>query len=276
MMQLFIYRGYPCFHNLSSFIKTMRDNNEYKTQNENLIYGTRAVLEAIRSGKEIEKLFLQNNLVNPLIKELKAELKSNGIHFQLVPIEKLNRLTRNNHQGVVGFVAEISYYSIEEVIPQLFEKGITPIIIILDRITDTRNMGAIARTAECMGASAIVIPSRGSAIINADTVKTSAGALHYLPICREDNLKLVIDYLKESGLSIVACSEKTDQLIYQTDYTKPVAIIMGSEENGISGEYMKRADAIVKIPMSGKIESLNVSVAAGMILSEVVRQRSSK
>ena len=248
----------------------------FRSQNENLIYGTRAVLEAIRSGKEIEKLFLQNNLVNPLIKELKAELKSNGIHFQLVPIEKLNRLTRNNHQGVVGFVAEISYYSIEEVIPQLFEKGITPIIIILDRITDTRNMGAIARTAECMGASAIVIPSRGSAIINADTVKTSAGALHYLPICREDNLKLVIDYLKESGLSIVACSEKTDQLIYQTDYTKPVAIIMGSEENGISGEYMKRADAIVKIPMSGKIESLNVSVAAGMILSEVVRQRSSK
>lgn len=242
-------------------------------QNDNMIYGTRAVLEAIRSGKEVEKLFLQNNLNNPLIKELKSELKSNGIHFQLVPIEKLNRLTRNNHQGVVGFVAEISYHKVEDVIPQLFEKGINPIILILDRITDTRNMGAIARTAECMGASAIIIPSRGSAIVNADTVKTSAGALHYIPICREDNLKVVIDYLKDSGISIVACSEKTNDFIYQTDYKNPVAIILGSEENGISGEYMKRADAIVKIPMSGKIESLNVSVAAGMILSEVVRQR---
>jgi 23S rRNA (guanosine2251-2'-O)-methyltransferase len=249
------------------------NKNQNQNQNENLIYGTRAVLEAIRSGKEIEKLFLQSNLNNPLIKELKSELKSSGIQFQLVPIEKLNRLTRSNHQGVVGFVAEISYYTIEDVVPQLFEKGKNPIIIILDRITDTRNMGAIARTAECMGASAIVIPSRGSAIINADTVKTSAGALHYIPICREDNLKVVIDYLKESGISIVACSEKTNETIYQADYTKPVAIILGSEENGISGEYMKRADAIVKIPMIGKIESLNVSVAAGMILSEVVRQR---
>ncbi|MFM7015632.1 MAG: 23S rRNA (guanosine(2251)-2'-O)-methyltransferase RlmB [Bacteroidota bacterium] len=254
----------------------MRDNfdNKNNSHNENLIYGTRAVLEALRSGKEIEKLFVQSNLNNPLIKELKTELKSRAVHFQLVPIEKLNRLTRNNHQGVVGYVAEISYYSIEDVVPQLFERGKNPVIIILDRITDTRNMGAIARTAECMGASAIVIPSRGSAIINADTVKTSAGALHYIPICREDNLKIVIDYLKESGIAIVACSEKTNNTIYQTDYTKPVAIILGSEENGISGEYMKRADAIVKIPMSGKIESLNVSVAAGMILSEVVRQRS--
>jgi 23S rRNA (guanosine2251-2'-O)-methyltransferase len=249
-------------------------SDNHNNQNENLIYGTRAVLEALRSGKEVEKLFLQNNLNNPLIKELKFELKSRSVHFQLVPIEKLNRLTRNNHQGVVAFVAEISYSSIENLIPTLFERGKNPLVIILDRITDTRNMGAIARTAECMGASAIVIPSRGSAIINADTVKTSAGALHYIPICREDNLKTVIDYLKDSGFVIVACSEKTNETIYQADYTKPVAIILGSEENGISGEYMKRADTIVKIPMTGKIESLNVSVAAGMILSEAIRQRS--
>jgi 23S rRNA (guanosine2251-2'-O)-methyltransferase len=254
----------------------MREYSEDKNnnQNDNLIYGTRAVLEAIRSGKEVEKLFLQNNLNNPLIKELKFELKSRSILFQLVPVEKLNRLTRNNHQGVVGFVAEISYCIVEDIVPALFEKGKNPIIIILDRITDTRNLGAIARTAECMGASAIVVPSRGSAIINADTVKTSAGALNYIPICREDNLKNVIDYLKDSGFNIVACSEKTNNTIYQADYTKPVAIILGSEENGISGEYMKRADSIVKIPMSGRIESLNVSVAAGMILSEVIRQRS--
>jgi 23S rRNA (guanosine2251-2'-O)-methyltransferase len=249
-------------------------SDNHNNQNENLIYGTRAVLEALRSGKEVEKLFLQNNLNNPLIKELKFELKSRSVHFQLVPIEKLNRLTRNNHQGVVAFVAEISYSSIENLVPTLFERGKNPLVIILDRITDTRNMGAIARTAECMGASAIVIPSRGSAIINADTVKTSAGALHYIPICREDNLKTVIDYLKDSGFVIVACSEKTNETIYQADYTKPVAIILGSEENGISGEYMKRADTIVKIPMTGKIESLNVSVAAGMILSEAIRQRS--
>lgn len=254
----------------------MREYSEDKNnnQNDNLIYGTRAVLEAIRSGKEVEKLFLQINLNNPLIKELKFELKSRSILFQLVPVEKLNRLTRNNHQGVVGFVAEISYCIVENIVPALFEKGKNPIIIILDRITDTRNLGAIARTAECMGASAIVVPSRGSAIINADTVKTSAGALNYIPICREDNLKNVIDYLKDSGFIVVACSEKTNDTIYEADYTKPVAIILGSEENGISGEYMKRADSIVKVPMSGRIESLNVSVAAGMILSEAIRQRS--
>ena len=208
--------------------------------------------------------------------ELKTLLKKNNIVYQAVPVEKLNRLTRNNHQGVVCYVSEINYFRIEEIIPQIFEEGRTPLILILDRITDVRNFGAIARAAECAGVDAIVIPSKGAAQINADAVKTSTGALHRIKVCRENNLKDVIEFLKQSGIMIVGCTEKTDDLIYKADFLSPVAIIMGSEEDGISGEYLKRCDQKVKIPMSGKIASLNVSVATGIILYEVMRQREFK
>jgi 23S rRNA (guanosine2251-2'-O)-methyltransferase len=200
-------------------------------------------------------------------------LKKNGIYFQYVPIEKLNRLTSKNHQGVVGYISSIEYHKIEQVLPAVFEAGKMPLVLILDRITDVRNFGAIARTAECSGVDAIVIPARGAAQINADAIKTSTGALHKIPVCKEENLKDVIDYLRESGLQVIACTEKSSEYYYQQDMTLPVAIIMGSEEDGISGEYLKRADAAVKIPLMGEIGSLNVSVATGIILYEAVRQR---
>lgn len=240
---------------------------------DNLTYGTRAVIEAIQSGKELDKIFIQENLNNPLLSELKTLLKKNNIIYQLVPVEKLNRLTRQNHQGVVCFISTISYYKIEEVIPLIFEEANVPLILILDRITDVRNFGAIARSAECAGVHAIVIPSRGAAQINADAIKTSAGALHRIKVCRENNLKEAIEYIKQSGIQIIACTEKTSDLLYDADFNAPCAIIMGSEEDGISAEYLKRADFKVKIPMAGKIASLNVSVATGIILYEAIRQR---
>ncbi len=243
---------------------------------ENLIYGTRAVIEAVREGKEIEKIFIQRGLQNPLISELKKQLKESEIFFNDVPSEKLNRLTQKNHQGVVAFLSSIVYYSIEQLLPTIFERGEIPLLILLDRVTDVRNMGAIARTAECVGAQCIITPTRGGALINSDAIKTSAGALHRVPICREDNLKLTLDYLSSSGLQIIACTEKTEKLIYDADLKIPSVIIMGSEENGISGEYLKRADARVKIPLHGNIASLNVSVATAVILYEALRQRGLK
>lgn len=241
-----------------------------------MIYGTRAVIEALSSGKEIERIFVQNGLNNPLIRELKEALKDAGLHFQGVPVEKLNRLTRNNHQGVIAYISAVNYYKIEDVVPGLFESGKVPLLLILDRITDTRNLGAIARTAECAGVNALVIPSRGSALINSDAMKTSAGALHHLRVCREDNLKITIDYLKTCGVKIIACSEKADLFARDCDLTGPLAIIMGSEENGISHEYMKRCDEVVRLPMEGSIASYNVSVSAGMILYEVMCQKRNK
>lgn len=242
---------------------------------ENLIYGTRAVIEAVREGKEIEKIFIQRGLNNPLMSELKKQLKDSDVFFNDVPAEKLNRLTQKNHQGVVAFLSSIVYYKIEELLPAIFERGEVPLIILLDRVTDVRNMGAVARTAECAGAQAIITPTRGGALINSDAIKASAGALHRVPVCREDNLKLTLEYLSASGLQIIACTEKTEQLIYAADLKVPCVIIMGSEENGISGEYLKRADSLVKIPLHGKISSLNVSVATAVILYEALRQRMS-
>lgn len=238
-----------------------------------IIFGTRPVIEAIRAGKEIDKILIQANLSGELFSELKKLIHDNKISFQYVPVEKLNRITSKNHQGVIGYASAVEYYFIEEIIPQLFESGKTPLLLILDRITDVRNFGAIARTAECSGVNAIVIPSKGSAQINGDALKTSAGALHEIKICRSHNLKTTIDYLKESGLQLISCTEKADTDLYDVNFSLPSAIIMGSEEDGISGEYLKRSDHKVKIPMLGVIESLNVSVAAGVILYEAVRQR---
>jgi 23S rRNA (guanosine2251-2'-O)-methyltransferase len=245
----------------------------HQKDDSNLIFGTRAVIEAIRSGKEIDKVFIQDRLKNELIAELKKLVNDHKIPFQYVPAEKLNRLTPKNHQGVVAYISIVTYYRIEDVLPTLFEQGKVPLLLVLDRITDVRNFGAIARTAECAGADAIIIPSRGSAQVNGDAIKTSAGALHKIPVCREDNLKDTIEYLKDSGLQVVACTEKTETFYYGIDLTSPTALIMGSEEDGISGEYLKRSDQRAKIPLMGEIGSLNVSVAAGILLYEAVRQR---
>jgi len=240
---------------------------------KNVIYGLRPVIESIKSGKEIDRLLVQNGLRGELYGELRQELKDKDILVQYVPVHKLNRITSKNHQGVIAYVSLIQYQPVDTVLPNLFEKGKDPFVLILDRITDVRNFGAIIRTAECAGVDLVIVPARGAAQINADAIKTSAGALNTLPVHRSMDLKKTIKFLKDSGLSIVSCTEKGQKEYYAIDYKIPMAIIMGSEEDGVSQEYLKLSDFQVKIPVKGEIASLNVSVATGIILYEVVRQR---
>jgi len=250
-------------------------NENFKKENSGtMIYGIHAVTEAIRAGKEIDKLFLQEGLKSDLSAELRRITKENDVLYVMVPGAKLDRIAAGkNHQGCVAFISSITYFQIEELLPTIFEAGRTPLLLILDRITDVRNFGAIARSAECAGVDAIIIPYRGAAQVGADAIKTSAGALHAIPICRESNLKDTIDFLKASGLRIASCTEKGSTPHHKTELSGPLAIVMGSEEDGISSEYLKRSDVRVQIPMRGKISSLNVSVATGIILFEVLRQR---
>ena len=251
----------------------MAFNSKPQRESNQLVFGIRAVIEAIRSGKDIESLFIQRGISGGLLIELKEVMNEYGIIAQQVPVEKLNRVTPKNHQGVVAFISPITYQKIENIIPEIFEKGEVPLILVLDAITDVRNMGAIARTAECAGVHAIVIPAKGSAQINPDAIKTSAGALYKIPVCRHDNFMQTVRFLQESGLQLVCCTEKTNDYIYTPDYTAPTAIIMGSEEDGIRNEIIRIADHLAKIPMFGEIESLNVSVSTGVILYEAIRQR---
>jgi 23S rRNA (guanosine2251-2'-O)-methyltransferase len=244
-----------------------------KPDNKEVIFGIRPTIEAINSGKEIEKLLIQKEQHSVLINELMVVASMHKIPVIRVPVEKLNSITRKVHQGVICFISPITYASLDNVISETYQKGQVPLLLILDRITDVRNFGAIARTAECMGVNAVIIPSKGGAQINSDALKTSAGALNFIPVCREDNLKNTLTYLKDNGIQIVACTEKANKEIAYFDMSGPTAILMGSEEDGISEEYLKRSDGEVKIPISGKIKSLNVSVAAGMVLYEVIRQR---
>ncbi|MCL2414405.1 MAG: 23S rRNA (guanosine(2251)-2'-O)-methyltransferase RlmB [Bacteroidales bacterium] len=239
----------------------------------NLIYGIRPIVEAIKAGKEIDKLFIQIGLKGDLYRELNELIRENRVPTQYVPVEKINKLAPNNNQGVVGFLSNVSYQSLENVIMSTFESGRIPLVLILDRITDVRNFGAIVRTAECVGVDAVVIPSKGSAQINEDAIKTSAGAIHTMNICREENLKTTIHFLKASGLQVVATTEKAKIKYTDADFTTPTAIIMGSEEDGVSNEYLKLCDQQVAIPLHGNIQSLNVSVACGVVLFETLRQR---
>jgi 23S rRNA (guanosine2251-2'-O)-methyltransferase len=242
-------------------------------EEKNYIFGIRAIIEAVNAGKTIDKLFIQKGLHNDLFAELWKLVRLKRINYKHVPLEKINRLTRKNHQGVFAFISPIDFHNIEDVVPSLYEQGKNPLILVLDRITDVRNFGAIARTAECAGVDAIIIPEQNAAAINADAIKTSAGALHKITVCRTWNLKLAIQFMKESGIQLVGCTEKTQDMMYKPDYTPPTAIIMGSEEDGVSPEFLKMCDARAKIPLAGKIASLNVSVATGVILYEVIRQR---
>ena len=238
-----------------------------------MIFGIRAVIEAINSGKEIDKVLLQKGERGDLFKEAFDLIRQHEIPFQYVPVEKLNRITRKNHQGVIAFVSPVTFYDIENYLPTLFEEGKNPVILVLDQVTDVRNFGAIVRTAECAGVDAVLVPDKGAARINADAVKTSAGALHLVPVCRTKDLKKSILYLQQSGLKIIAATEKSSENYIKTDYRGPVAIVMGSEEFGIDRQILDLADDRVQIPILGKIQSLNVSVAAGLLVYEVVRQR---
>ena len=240
---------------------------------EDFIFGLRPVIEAIEADKTIDKIFLQNGLQGPIIADLKKLLSKHGIRPNYVPVEKLNRFTRKNHQGVVAFISDIPFHKIEDVLPQIFEDGRTPFLLMLDRITDVRNFGAIARTAECTGVDAIILPEKGAAPVNSDAIKTSAGALYNVRICKEKNLAHTVDYLQQSGVKVFAASEKAKQLVYDEDFREPCCIVMGNEETGISKEVLHHSDEKIKLPIEGKTQSLNVSVACGAILYEAVRQR---
>ena len=240
---------------------------------KNMIFGIRAVIEAINAGKEIEKIFIRREMGGDLLKELFDLVQERKIPVQKVPLEKLNRLTTKNHQGVVAYISSIEYQHIEHIIPMLYEQGKDPFIVILDGVTDVRNSGAIARTCECAGVDAIIMPMRGGAAANADAVKTSAGALHIIPVCRENSLHNTVSYLQKCGVKVVAASEKASHLYSQADYSGPLAIVMGAEDVGISPDILRIVDDMVSIPICGQISSLNVSVATGIIVYEAVKQR---
>lgn len=238
-----------------------------------MIYGTRAVKEAILAGKQIEKIMIQGGMNNDLIKDLIAAAKHHNVPYTFVPEEKLKRVSSKNHQGVICVLSAVSYAALDNVIDRAYSEGREPFIILLDRVTDVRNFGAVARTAECAGVDAIVIAEKGNAPISSDAMKTSAGALNHIAVCREKDLKKTLKLLRDSGIKVVACTEKAKGTIYDADLTGPIALIMGSEEDGISDILIREADELAKIPLKGKIESLNVSVAAGIAIYEVVRRK---
>ncbi len=238
-----------------------------------MIYGTRAVMEAIKASREIEKIYIQAGLSNDLIKELINTAKAAAVPFSFIPQQKLNRLSTKNHQGVICMLSAVRYVPVENLIDKAYAEGREPFFLILDRVTDVRNFGAMARTAECAGLDGIIIEEKGNAPVTGDAVKTSAGALSHLPVCRVPDLRKTVKLLQENGIQVVACTEKAEKVLYELDLKIPTALVLGSEEDGISHELLRGADILAKIPMKGKIGSLNVSVAAGVAIYEVVRQQ---
>lgn len=244
-------------------------------QKETKLYGLRAILEAIEADKSIDKIFLQKGLRGELFAELEKKIRKKGLNFSYVPVEKLNRLTPSNHQGAVAQISPISFYDLDALVTAVKETKKHPLFLVLDQLSDVRNFGAIIRTAECTGVDGIIIQKKGSAPINGDTIKTSAGAVFNIPICKVDHIKDALYYFQASDIKIIAATEKTDNSLYITDFTKGCAIVMGSEGKGISPSVLKIVDAKAKLPMFGNIASLNVSVACGVFLYEAVRQRQS-
>lgn len=241
--------------------------------NNTQIFGIRAIIEAINSGSTIDKVFIQKGLRGDLFNELDHLLRKNAISTSFVPPEKLNRLTKKNHQGVIALISPVEFYDLDSLVLSVIESGKVPTFLILDQLSDVRNFGAIIRTAECTGVDGIIIQKKGGAPVNADTVKTSAGAIFKIPICKVDHIKDAIYHLQSSGVQIVAATEKTEHHVYDVDFTVPVAIVMGSEGKGVSPSILKIVDHKAKLPMYGEIASLNVSVACGAFLYEIVRQR---
>ena len=248
--------------------KTVRDNKK----NEDVVFGLHPVMEAIKSGKEINKIMIQKGLQGNLFHELRAMLRHSLVNIQLVPIQKLDSITRKNHQGVIAFISPVTYHDIENLVPLLYEQGKEPKFVILDGVTDVRNFGSIARTAECLGFNGMIIPAKGGASVTSDAIKTSAGALLTLPVCKVDSLKQTLDFLANSGVTIYACTEKTEDSIYDFEYKGPLAILMGDEETGISNDLINRSQYLGKIPMTGGIASMNVSVASGIMMYEAMRK----
>lgn len=242
-------------------------------QEQTQIFGIRAVIEAVNAGESIDKVFLQKGLKGDLFGELEAALRQHSINSSYVPVEKLNRLTKGNHQGVVAQISPIEFHDLEELMMNVIESGKTPLFLLLDKLSDVRNFGAIIRTAECTGVNGIIIQKKGGAPVNGDTIKTSAGAVFKIPICKVDHIKDAVFYMQASGIKVIAATEKTDSTLYDISFKEPCAIIMGSEDRGINPSILKVVDAKAKLPLLGEIESLNVSVACGAFLYEAVRQR---
>lgn len=249
--------------------------NDYRREFKeptDIIFGVHAVIEAIKSDREINKLLIQKGISKDLFQELKEYTANKNYFIQFVPAEKLDKITQNNHQGVIAYIAPVEYHDIIQMVDEAIENETRPCILVLDRLTDVRNFGAIARTAECMGVQAIVIPSKGSVQVTPDAIKTSSGALNIIPVCKSDVIKDTLFYMQQSGFRIVCCTEKSSVPLHEANLRGPVAIVMGSEEDGISNDLLRLADVNARIPMKGQISSLNVGVATGMILYERIRQ----
>ena len=238
----------------------------------NLIFGIHPLIEALEAGREIDRILLKRGLRSSEVSHITELAKERMIPVQIVPEERLMRLTRKQHQGVIAFISEIEYTQLEQLIPMLYEAGRAPFVVLLDGLTDVRNFGAIARTAECAGVDALIIPERGSVSVTADAVKTSAGALHRIPVCRVGSIQAAVTLLQESGIQIVAASEKAADVYTDSSLSLPLGLVLGAEDHGVSQDVLRRADKIVRIPQAGAIGSLNVSVAGGILIYEVVRQ----
>lgn len=245
-----------------------------KAQNkQQIVYGLRPVIEAIASGQQVERILIQNGLNSSLLNELRAKMKEHDIPFQYVPVEKLNKMTSGNHQGVVATIGSVKYHSLVDLLESLADAAAAPLLLLLDHITDVRNMGAIARTAECTGVTALIVPDRGSAAMNEDAIKTSSGALLRLPVCREQNFKTVVNLAKQYGYQVVAATEKGAEHYRKVDFRQPTLLILGNEETGISPDLLKLSDVRAKLPIVGEVASLNVSVAAAVFMYEALEQR---
>jgi len=242
-------------------------------KNNEIVYGLRAVLEAISSKKPIDKVFIQRGLKGDLFKELESVVRKSQINTSYVPVEKLNRLTKNNHQGAVASISPIVYHELEVLVENVIEAKKKPLFLLLDQLSDVRNFGAIIRTAECTGVDGIIIQKKGAAPVTSDTIKTSAGAAFKVPIVKVDHIKDAVFYLQASGVQVISATEKTDNTIYDISFEGPIAIVMGAEDRGISPSILKASDHMAKLPLLGEIESLNVSVACAVFLYEAVRQR---
>ncbi len=242
-------------------------------QKQTQVFGIRAIIEAINAEETIDKVFLQKGLKGELFTELESLIRKKGINNSYVPIEKLNRLTNKNHQGVVAQISPIAFYDIEDLVSSVIESNKTPLFLLLDQLSDVRNFGAIIRTAECTGVNGIIVQKKGGAPVNGDAIKTSAGAVFKMPICKVDHIKDAVFYMQASGIKVIAATEKTNNTLYDVSFKEPCAIIMGSEDRGINPSTLKVVDEKAKLPLLGDIESLNVSVACGAFLYETVRQR---
>ena len=239
---------------------------------ENIVFGIRPVAEAIESGKQIEKIYIRKGAEGQLMTDLKDLCYRHRCHYQEVPVEKLNRMTRGNHQGVVAVIAAIEYVEVQDILDRVPEDE-TPLIVVFDNVTDVRNFGGIARSAECAGAHGIISSLKNSAPVNAESIRSSAGALTRIPVARVGSIRNTLKSLQAEGFQVVAATEHSRKLMYDADLTKPTVIVMGSEENGISKEVLKLCDEQLAIPLIGHTESLNVAAAAAIMLFEVVRQR---